>query len=105
MERAVSVAREEPTLFRVHLPVHIRADMVRRGVEESLPSETLPPETQTEPEDFPPLKEVIASIEEKYIRDLMRVVDGDVRRACSISRLSKTRLYARLNKYNIRVGK
>jgi len=105
IERAVSMAREEPTLFAVHLPVHIRADLIRKDVQ-AKPTEGIGRQKKlTDPVDFLPLREMMESNEEQYLSDLMQQVKGNVQKAIAISGLSKTRLYARLNKYNIRAGK
>lgn len=101
VEHAVSVARQEPTLFRIHLPVHIRADLARKGLEKTEPEAPVSPQPPTGPEGLPRLKEVVENTEKRYLSDLMQATGGDIQRACSASGLSRASLYSRLKKYGI----
>ena len=103
LEHAVSVAREEPTLFRIHLPVHIRADMARKGLEKAPPAQPLPPPPVpgAGPDGLPPLKQAVETTEKHYLFDLMQKSGGDVQRACEVSGLSRASLYSRLKKYGL----
>jgi two-component system NtrC family response regulator len=66
---------------------------------------------ELEPENLPTLKEVrnktISSLEVSYLTALARVSCGNVRKACSISGLSRARLYELFKKHdlNIRHGR
>jgi two-component system NtrC family response regulator len=44
---------------------------------------------------------MIAQAEEEYLRSLMAAIEGDMKEACRISGLSRSRLYVLLNKYKI----
>jgi len=101
VEHAVSVARQEPTLFRIHLPVHIRADLARKGLEKTDPAPRLSTPTPNGPEGFPRLKELVESMEKQYLSELMHTTGGDIQRACDVSGLSRASLYSRLKKYGI----
>jgi two-component system NtrC family response regulator len=99
MERAVSIAREEPTLFRIHLPVHIRADMARKGLEKT--PTPVPHAAGGGPDGLPPMREVVETAEKRYLSELMQACGGDVREACVVSGLSRASLYSRLKKYGM----
>lgn len=101
VEHAVSVARQEPTLFRIHLPVHIRADLARKGLEKTEPEPPVSPQPPTGAEGLPRLKEVVENTEKRYLSDLMQAAGGDMQRACSASGLSRASLYSRLKKYGL----
>jgi two-component system NtrC family response regulator len=54
---------------------------------------------------FLKLKDVRAialdNAEQQYLKDLMTMTAGDIKKACQLSGLSRTRLYVLLKKYNI----
>ena len=39
--------------------------------------------------------------EQQYLKDLMTITAGDIKKACQLSGLSRTRLYVLLRKHNI----
>ena len=39
--------------------------------------------------------------EQQYLKDLMTITAGDIKKACQLSGLSRTRLYVLLKKHNI----
>lgn len=101
MEHSVSMAADDPTLFRIHLPVHIRADMIRKELEHPVPETPNPGPGFRESGRIRPLREVLDDTERQYITELMTAINGDVQTACSLSGLSRSRLYARLKKHGI----
>jgi two-component system, NtrC family, response regulator len=109
LERAISAAYHEPTLFPKHLPTEIRVCLVRASVFKESPSR----DNQTKPAPsrlpLPPLKDfrdaAIARAEKGYLEDLMRLSQGNIKEACAVSGLSRPRLYALLKQYNLRTPK
>lgn len=102
IERAVSLAKDEPTLFCIHLPVHIRTFMARASVNEKENDSTgwaFEPQPQA---GFPPIRDVLDAVEKQYLKDLATVTQWDMERACLLSGLSRSRLYARLKRYGIK---
>jgi DNA-binding NtrC family response regulator len=59
--------------------------------------------------DLPKIQEVrdrvIADAERKYLDQLIDITGKDIREACAISGLSRSRLYTLLKKYNITVSR
>jgi two-component system NtrC family response regulator len=103
LETAIVSAREEPMLFPKHLPPGIRARVVRRAVAEG-PSQCA--WKNGAKRSLPPLGEVreaaVAQVEKRYLRDLMALSRGDIRHACRIAGLSRSRLYELLKRHKIR---
>ncbi|MCB2188935.1 MAG: sigma-54 dependent transcriptional regulator [Deltaproteobacteria bacterium] len=115
VEQAISASGGSPTLFRLHLPEHIRVALARSSVRagETRPrlvttSPPIPLATGWKPDaagHYPKLKDVLATaqdqLEERYLRELMVEADNDVPTACRLSGLSRTGLYNRLKKYGL----
>jgi len=101
LEEAIAIARNEPTLFPVHLPTHIRVKLARASVT-APPLKPIPNENSIQsPDSFPRLRLLLEEIERQYLRDLMSLTQGDIKEACIVSGLSRARIYARLKKYEI----
>ena len=103
MEHVVMAALAEPTVFPTHLPPSIRVKVVTSGLRS--PSDIKkpgPPEMDAAP--LPPLADYRAQIldphEKKYLMALM-ARSQDMKSACSVSGLSRSRLYALLKKHNL----
>ncbi len=106
LERTISMASHEPTLFPNHLPNHIRIHATRSSVGETgrkaCSAGLSRRQTGT---TLPTLRHVreaaVAEAEERYLRDLMIATDGNVEAARKISGLSRARLYALLREYGL----
>jgi two-component system NtrC family response regulator len=102
LERTIAVARNEPVLFPKHLPIQIRIEVTRQ----SLQKEQSEPDIGLSPlESLPQLSEyrdaIYLQAEQKYLHDLMQTADNNIVKACEISGLSTSRLYALLKKQGI----
>ena len=100
VDKAIASAKNESTLYSIHLPAYIKARVVKESF--------MPPRKggESEPGDykngeFPPLKEVMEGAESRYLSALIAFTSGNVKQACDISGVSKSRMYARLKKYSI----
>ncbi|NDY71308.1 sigma-54-dependent Fis family transcriptional regulator [Desulfobacter hydrogenophilus] len=105
MDRTLTAARYEPTLFPKHLPPQIRIQAVRQSVAHPhQPAEEKP--TDTNFKIFPPLQDfreaIYTQAEQQYLADLMDITDGNIKEAIRISGLSQSRLYTLLKKHNIK---
>lgn len=99
LERALATAREDQTLFRLHLPASIRVRLAQRSVlqreknsvqtENDCRSRTLPPVS---------LKAALETTERSYLERLLSSSKGNMKEVCRISGLSRSRLYERLKK-------
>lgn len=107
IERSIVAAQDEPTLFPKHLPQHIRIEVARSAIDSS--SQVFPKGEGMagSGSDLPKIQEVrdrvITEAERKYLDELINITGKDIRKACDISGLSRSRLYTLLKKYNVTV--
>ena len=96
LERAIAGTPYEHTLYAKHLPEHIRIKVARNAVAKGQGSE---PEVQNYA--LPSLQKFRNTMEKRYFENLMNLTEGNIKEACQISGLSRSRLYAILQKYKI----
>lgn len=113
LEKAILADPSDPVLYPIHLPPEIRLSRIRTQVCRKSVQETWVPETTAQPappsfkapEALVPFKEyrrqLTAEIEHHYLRRLLKVTGGDMIRACTISGLSRSRLYDLLKIHNM----
>jgi len=105
VENMLSAAGDSPTLFPDHLPTYFRASLARTSVKQKEKALSKSEEMQGSPMHIEPLKKyrdtVIQEIEAQYLVKLMKATSWNIKEACSLSGLSRPRLYALLKKYNI----
>lgn len=103
LDRALTAAHFEPTLFPNHLPVEIRVRRARAKVDRKTSDENTAPESPSR--TLPKIRDfremACAQAEKHYLRDLIALCDGDVKEACRIAGVSQSRLYALLQKHKI----
>ncbi len=104
MERVVVSSKGEPTLFPKHLPTHIRVHLARTSIKNGKGAKTDPKIVHDIPGTLPQLKDyreaAVAKSESRYLEKLMSLTQGDIKEACRISGISRSRLYSLLKKYN-----
>ena len=105
MERVLTIARFEPTLFPQHLPTQIRVHEARASVGKDEGVKDRPEESNYPTEIIPSLQDVrqatLSKVEKQYLEDLMLVTKKDINEACRIAGLSRSRLYHLLQKHGI----
>ncbi|THB70263.1 MAG: sigma-54-dependent Fis family transcriptional regulator [Desulfovibrio sp.] len=112
LESSLAMAGDEAYLSPRHLPVNIRAQMARDSLtsrtlaEAPHPSPDLPdPGHGLDPGSFPTLKDyraqAMADLEKEYLQRLVSMTEWDIKKACSLSGLSRARLYALLKLHRI----
>ncbi len=112
LEHACAAALHEETLFPVHLPRELRINITRslfegngngNGQFHDDKDNRKGPEAAAQ---FLSLKtfrqSAYSDLEEMYLRNLLTSSSGSIKEACMLSKLSRTRLYGLLKKYNIR---
>jgi two-component system, NtrC family, response regulator len=105
LESAIVASDGEPVLFPHHLPVSHRVRLAQSLLQRSAP--TAPAEhTPIKPKEAFPThrafrEDVFASAEKQYLRELLRLSEDNIAQACSLSGISRPRLYALMNKYQI----
>ncbi len=100
MDKAIATAKNEPTLYSVHLPAYIKARVIKEAFMPGATGEDAEQNLYASGE-FPLLKDLLEETEKEYLSALMSYTTGNVKMACSISGVSKSRMYARLKKYSI----
>ena len=102
LESAIAVAQRLRTLFTIHLPTRIRAELARASVRSNeMENQPQPMVRKEEDVAFPNLYALLETTERQYLEDLVSFTGWDLKKACSISGLSRSRLYAHLKKYRI----
>ncbi|MCF8130384.1 MAG: sigma-54 dependent transcriptional regulator [Deltaproteobacteria bacterium] len=103
LESSISVAQRLRTLFPIHLPTHIRALLARASIQpHSKTPERQPVSSKAENDGLSNLNDLLETTERQYIEDLLSYTGWDMRKACSVSGLSRSRLYGRLKKHEIK---
>jgi two-component system, NtrC family, response regulator len=101
VERAVASALYEHTLYVKHLPAEIRISLARdslsRKGDMAVPTGQ-PPKCAEMPLRF---KDYRKAMDRQYFLNLMAGADGNVRRACELSGLSRSRFYTLLKLHNL----
>lgn len=106
LESSISESREEQTLFAKHLSQELRVHVARKLVNRTKQSGPAADSQKKAPTaTFPNFNDYklssLAEAEKKYFGKLMALTKGDIRQACKISGLGRTRLYALLKKHDI----
>jgi two-component system, NtrC family, response regulator len=105
LESIIAEARNDPILFPYHLPIHIRIKVTQALLGESITTTLDNQHDLNYFESFPTLREYrdagISEIEKKYLNKLMKKTSKDIKEACNISGLSRSRIYGLMKKYNI----
>jgi two-component system NtrC family response regulator len=108
LEHACAAGLHEETLFPVHLPQELRITIARSLFEDDrrAPRNGGNGAGRGAAQEILSLKRfrqtAYSDLEEMYLRNLLTSSAGSIKEACSLSRLSRTRLYGLLKKYNIR---
>lgn len=101
IEYALSESSNEPTLFPVHLPIHIRSRLVKNSIVESRAPHTNYEKDCDISGSFPELREWLDTSEKEYFQRLINFTGGEIKEICRISGISRSKLYIRLKKYNL----
>ncbi|SCY22102.1 sigma-54-dependent transcriptional regulator [Desulfoluna spongiiphila] len=105
LDQALISARHESTLFPKHLPPRLRARVARARLG-SAPRDDESPQNGYSLDEMPTLQDyrdaVSREAEKRYLDDLMRVTAGNVKKACDLAGLSKSRLYALLKQHGLK---
>ena len=104
MENLLTTTEDDPILFPKHLPTPIRVEVTRASVgkkedEGDIQNETVSSQPIGSLKDF--RETAITQAERSYLKSLMAYSGWDIKESCSVSGLSRPRLYALLKKYQI----
>jgi two-component system NtrC family response regulator len=108
LERAISAAPGDPVLFQKHFPTTIRVAVARASVGGGTTEKESTHATHSPAVAFPKLQKVresaTAQAEQQYLEDLLALTQGDIQRACRVSGVSRSRLYALMKKYRLHLN-
>jgi two-component system NtrC family response regulator len=101
IERVISIAHDEPTLYPIHLPPEIRSTLKIASMAPKVPETGAEEKNRTYPAVLPKLKDLIETTEKKYFEDLLSLTGGNLPEVCRRSGLSRANVYVRLKKYGL----
>ena len=101
LERALAAAFHEPTLFPQHLPEHIRIDLARHTIKSAVPPRTKAVGDLISRGAMPSLRNYRENMDRMYLMELTSLASGNIREACRVSGLSRSRLYGLLKNHNL----
>lgn len=105
LERSIAAAFHEPVLYLKHLPVAIRVDVKKNAVMESRKRKTRLEAPDTSSPEIGRWKNVretsVQLAEKKYLEDLLSLTGGEIKAACTVSGLSRPRLYSLMKKHKL----
>ena len=103
LERAMAAASHDPVLYPQHLPTNIRVNLAVKSIGKK--KESNKEQTVKTVASLPKLSDLrdaaISEAESVYLKQLMTLCGTDIKMACNISDLSRSRLYELLKKYEI----
>jgi len=99
LEYALASAGDDPTLYPKHIPHTYRAAVLRGDERE--PDRLALENDAARPCDLPPLSEFRSRYERSYLSILLEKAAGNRQRACELSGMSQSQLYALLKKHNL----
>ena len=104
LETAVAAAIDDPVLYPKHLPTNIRVKLVVNTIDKK--QEPKADQTAKSGSILPKLSDLrqsaIDEAEGIYIKQLKSLCGADIKKACAISGLSRSRLYELIKKYEIK---
>ncbi len=103
LERASAAAGTSPTLFPAYLPAEIRIKVKRDQLREQEEDVTIaaPGSGRLLPALQDHREAAVAEAERQYLEELMAHTDGNIKEACEVSGLSRSRLYGLLKEHGI----
>ncbi len=100
IEQVLAGAIDAPTLFCVHLPEAFRIRLAHTGMQ-FMEIDKAKKKRPLIGKISLPWRDYKAEVEKEYMTHLMQECEGNVKTACSLSGLSRARLYQLMNRYNI----
>lgn len=110
IQSAIATAGSAPVLYPAHLPVQVRAKLARSSIKQKKTSTSAIHLLHIENDSSTPIspyreyrEKLLDNAERFYFSSVARQAAGDIKRACSLTSLSRSRLYYFLQKYNISI--
>jgi two-component system NtrC family response regulator len=104
LDAAIAVAGHDPKLFSKHLPTNMRIQMARDSIGKDSSDDCSLNLNLYSNGSLPKLREFRQALEKQYLQDLISLTRRDIKKACQISGISRSRLYELLTKHNISIS-
>jgi two-component system NtrC family response regulator len=101
LDAAIAVAGHDPKLFSKHLPTNMRIQMARDSIAKESSDDCSLNQNLYSNSSLPKLREFRQALEKQYLQDLISLTRRDIKKACQISGISRSRLYELLSKHHI----
>ena len=101
LERALAAVFHEPTLFPQHLPEHIRIELARHSIKSAVPPPTRADGGFISRGAMPSFRNYRENMDRMYLMELTALAGGNIKEACRVSGLSRSRLYDLLKNHNL----
>ncbi len=105
IDHALAGARNDAGLYACHLPRELRAQVARKNLNRQVPPVEAAAGAVPPRQSLPPLQifreEAVEKAENNYLQALMTATHGSMAKACSLSGVSRSRLYELLKKHAI----
>lgn len=100
IERSLTAAKNDPTLYPKHLPDEIRIHLLGRSLKAS---EIVDPVNESTAYSFNigSISEFRENMDKHYLQMIISYTNGDIKKACRVSGLSRSRLYQLLKCHGI----
>lgn len=99
MDSAIGGGEHAETLSSIHMPMQMRIQIAREGVQGQPSPEKANIADQS---SFPTFHDRINTAERAYLKELVAMAEGDVKTCSRLSGLSRSRVYALLKKHGIK---
>ncbi len=99
IEEALARSAGQPVLFSQHLPTHIRARVARNKINLKEQTNANCVASEWMAGSLPGWHEFLDAMRAQYLDQLMTWAEGNVKKACQASGISRARLYQLLGKY------
>ena len=101
LERALAAAYHEPTLFPQHLPEYIRIELAKHAIGRPIVPHNSAVGESPDRETLPSLRVHRENMDRQYLMELMSLTGGNIKEACRVSGLSRSRLYDLLKYHDV----
>ncbi len=104
IEAGVAASHDNSILCEKNVPIDIRVRMARGSFSKAQINHKMPEMSSVSPTIIPQLKTFRDSMDKKYLMDLVSSTGRDIKKACRISGLSKSRFYELIKKHEITIS-
>jgi len=94
LETAINASGLSPILMPIHLPIHIRLESMRTNLKKNIPDDSKTPAMTN-------YRDMIESTEKAYLQNMLVITEGTIKKCCTISGLSRSRIYDLLKKHRL----